>query len=189
MVSGHRELDIEWKPFSLAIKNKQLLPKDGESNQAIGHRQAHRVLRVMLAAAEKNDAKLIDLYTTSGIKHHVAGFAIDDDHIKEILEENHLPLELASSADDASYDASIEASVQSAVDVAGKDIGVPTIVFTNENGEKQGFFGPVLMTLPDLDEALELWDGLSKLATNSSFYELKRSRPSGGPDVFSTAKC
>lgn len=188
MVSSQRNLDITWQPFSLAIKNNELEPRDDESEHAALHRASHRVLRVM-AAAEKNGAKLIDLYTTSGVKHHVAGFDFDDDHLREILTENNLPLELAAAADDTSYDQALRDSMQGALDAAGQDIGVPTIVFTNETGQKQGFFGPVLQTLPDASEALDLWDGLSKLATNSSFYELKRSRPSGDPDVYSTAKC
>ena len=55
--------------------------------------------------------------------------------------------------------------------------------------DRLGYFGPVLNELPEtLEESLDIWDGLEKLARTSSFYELKRSR-SGGPDVFSTAKC
>lgn len=189
MVSGECDISITWQPFSLAIKNDHLEPREGEPEHAPLHRSAHRVLRVMMAAVEQNNADLIKLYTTSGIKHHVAGFDFDDEHIREVLNENALPESLLSAADDTSYDAKIKASMQQAIDVAGNDIGVPTIIFTANDGTKQGFFGPVLQTLPDLPEALELWDGLSKLATNTSFYELKRSRPPGDPDVYSTAKC
>lgn len=188
MVSPHRELDIDWRPFSLAIKNNELAPRDDEAEHAEIHRASHRVLRVMIAAQD-HGAKFIDLYTSSGVKHHVAGFEFDDEHITEILADNNLPLDLAKAADDTSYDKSLSEHIASATKIAGKDIGVPTIIFANENDDKQGFFGPVLQQLPDLDEVLELWDALSKLATNSSFYELKRTRPSGGPDVASTAKC
>ena len=52
---------------------------------------------------------------------------------------------------------------------------------------KIGFFGPVLQELPERQAGLDLWNGLSKLATNSSFYELKRNRPGGMPNVQSTA--
>ena len=65
---------------------------------------------------------------------------------------------------------------------------MPTIIFNN-NGKKQGYFGPVLQELPNKEEALKLWDGLAVLASSETFYELKRSRPSGDPNVFSTAKC
>ncbi|MCA9340901.1 disulfide bond formation protein DsbA [Candidatus Saccharibacteria bacterium] len=189
MVSGHRSITIDWKPFSLALKNDELTQRDDEGQHANLHRASHRVLRVFAKASELHGIKLIDLYTSSGIKHHVAGFEMNNEHIAEVLTDNNLPKNLLAYADDTSIDSDLSTSLAQATAIAGQDIGVPTIIFQNKAGDKQGFFGPVLQELPDLDEALDLWDGLSKLATNSSFYELKRSRPSGGPDVFSTAKC
>jgi hypothetical protein len=129
------------------------------------------------------------MYTTFGIKHHVAGFDLDDEIIAGVLDEHHLPVHLLDAGDDVGYDVQLNSSMQSAIDIAGSDIGVPTIVFEAVDGTLNGFFGPVLQTLPDLDEGLRLWDGLSLLASDKNFYELKRSRPSGGPDVASTAKC
>lgn len=189
MVSAHRDMTIEWRPFSLALKNDEL---DGDESAKTEHgeihRASHRVLRVMLAA-EKQGASLIDLYTAFGIKYHVAGFDYDDETIADVLDEQHLPADLLRAADDTTYDNELRDSMQSAIDVAGDDIGVPTIVFEAADGSLNGYFGPVLQTLPDLDEALKLWDGLSMLAADKNFYELKRTRPSGGPDVASTAKC
>ena len=183
MVQSERDITVQWRPFSLAIKNDELSSNTGM------HIPAHRVLRVMEVAASEHQASLIDMYTFVGMKHHVAGDDFNDDLILELLNEFSLPQELVKAADDEKYDDQLTKSVSSATDIAGDDIGVPTIIFDNETGGKQGFFGPVLQELPDKEEALKLWDGLSQLATNSSFYELKRSRPSGGPDVFSTAKC
>lgn len=189
MVSTERDITIEWKPFSLALKNNELADDAFETPHAAGHRAAHRVLRVMMAAHATHGTSLIDMYTTSGISHHVAGMDMDDELITNLLDQYTLPHELLEAADSEEYDEKLHDSISSATDVAGDDIGVPTIVFVATDGNKQGFFGPVLQTLPAKDEALDLWDGLSKLATNTSFYELKRSRPSDGPDVFSTAKC
>ena len=185
-VKDKRDLTIEWRPFSLAIKNNELTHADFPDTE---HGPAHRVLRVMVAAQLKHGASLIDLYSTAGFKYHGAGIVYNESLITDMLSEHNLPEELLAAADSTEYDGHLQASVNLATDVAGDDIGVPTIVFTNEDGEQQGFFGPVLQTLPDMDESLDLWDGLSKLATNSSFYELKRSRPAGGPDVASTTKC
>lgn len=187
VVSGERDINIEWKPFSLAIKNNEL--DSGEGKYAEMHRASHRALRMMMAAHSGHNTPLIDLYTSFGIKHHVAGFEIDNDLLTEILTEKGLPVELLNEADNTKYDQLLEGYIKDATDTAGQDIGVPTIVFTNKDGKKQGFFGPVLQELPDNKECLELWDGLSKLATNSSFYELKRSRPGGTPDIGSTARC
>ena len=185
-VSSKRDITIEWRPFSLAMKNGELEDSKFPDTR---HGAAHRVLRVMAAAQVQNGASLIDMYTTVGFKYHGAGIVYNDALIIDLLREHDLPADLLQAADSTDYDMQLRASIKAATDVAGDDIGVPTIVFTNDKGEQQGFFGPVLQTLPDMDESLDLWDGLSKLATNSSFYELKRSRPDGGPDVASTTKC
>jgi len=187
VVSNERDINVTWKPFSLALKNDELTADSTPHGK--GHRNAHRLLRVMMAANKEHNASLIDMYTTSGISHHVAGMEIDDDLIMNVLDEYGLPETLLSQANDDAHDAALQQYITDATDIAGQDIGVPTIIFTATDGTKQGFFGPVLQELPEKAEALELWDGLSKMATNTSFYELKRSRPSGGPDVFSTAKC
>lgn len=187
-VSGKRDINITWKPFSLALKNNSF-DKDSDSPHRDSHIASHRLLRVMVAAEAEHRASLIDMYTTAGIKIHIVGDDVNDELIGDVLAERKLPTSLLKAADDKKYDDKLDSLIKSATDIAGDDIGVPTIVFTNEKGEQQGFFGPVLQELPELEQSLELWDGLSKLATNSSFYELKRSRPDSMPDVVSTAKC
>lgn len=187
-ISPHRDVTVQWRPFSLALKNDELTERDGETEHAASHRASHRVLRI-IEAARQQGASVIDLYTTFGVKYHTAGFPYDDTWIANILDELQLPAELAAAADDTAYDEHLQSELQSAMDVAGADIGVPTIVFHLDNDTKQGYFGPVLNELPDLDESLRIWDGLSQLAASTSFYELKRTRPSGNPDVASTAKC
>lgn len=190
MVSGQRDVTVDWQPFSLALKNDEVA-SGGHDKTEHGdmHRAAHRVLRVMLAAAKQHDARLIDLYSAFGIPYHLAGREYDDELIKEVLAKHDLPAELLQAADDASYDDQLQQSIAAATQVAGQDIGVPTIIFTAEDGSRNGYFGPVLQQLPDMDEALKLWDGLSQLAADSNFYELKRGRPDGDPNVASTAKC
>ena len=187
LVSSERKLNITWQPFSLAIKNDEL---DGKNNtrSAGAHHSAHRVLRVMLAA-QKQGAKLIDLYTDFGISNHIAGQALDNELIKDVLKRRNLPADLIKAADNNSYDKELKNYIDSATKIVGQDIGVPTIIFELRDGSKAGYFGPVLQDLPDKEESLKLWDALSELASSSSFYELKRNRPQGGPDVYSTAKC
>jgi predicted DsbA family dithiol-disulfide isomerase len=188
MVQGERDITIDWRPFSLALKNDEVRGGHDKTEHGDMHRAAHRVLRVILAA-QKEGAKLIDLYTDFGMQYHLGGAAYDDALIAKILAKQNLSPELAKAADDSSYDETLQQSIDEATGVAGQDIGVPTIIFTADDGSKNGFFGPVLQQLPDKDDALKLWDGLSQLASDKNFYELKRSRPSGDPDVYSTAKC
>lgn len=184
-ISTHRDIEITWRQFSLALKNDEL--ERDVTAHSDAHRAGHRVHRVLRAAAERG-ASLIDLYTAFGIAYHVAGFGFGDEVIADVLQEKQLPPELLAAADDTSYDEFLHGELQSATEVAGENIGVPTIVFVNDDGTKRGYFGPVLNELPDIEESLQIWDGLEKLAGVNAFYELKRARPSGDPDVFSTAK-
>ena len=187
MVAAEREVTVDWRPFSLAIKNDELA-NNGHDKTEHGdiHRASHRILRVMQATAQQTDTSLIDLYSAFGRAFHLEERAFDNDLIAKVLASFNLPSELAAAADDTAYDDELRVSIKSATDVAGEDIGVPTIVFTAEDGSQIGFFGPVLQSLPDKQAGLKLWDGLSQLATDKNFYELKRTRPSGQPDVVST---
>lgn len=187
MVEPERDISITWKPFSLAIKNNELSDvKEGTTGKGASHRASHRVLRLMLTAVKEHDAKLIDLYNAFGFRYFIDKRPYDDDLIKEVLETTSLPRSLISELDNVDHDTALSQSMQTAIDIAGQDIGVPTIVFEDDT-ESIGYFGPVLQTLPTKTEALTLWDGLAKLASDTNFYELKRTRPSGGPDVTSTA--
>lgn len=182
-------MEVTWRQFSLALKNGSLIKSGNESSHAKAARQSHRVHRVIRKASQEENASVIELYSEFGIRRHIMEKSFDDQLISEVLAEKGLPGELAKSADDDSLDAGLQAEIDSAIEAAGEDIGVPTIVFTDKNGKRLGYFGPVLNELPsDLEESLAIWDGLEKLATVSSFYEIKRARP-GGPNVFSAARC
>lgn len=187
-VSDKRNLSILWCPFSLALKNDELITSQNKSEFSEIHKSSHRILRV-ITAARTNGANVIDLYTAFGIAYHLGKEPYDDNLIKRVLKENNLPSELIISADDTSLDEVLQQSISSATDIVGQDVGVPIIIFQSTNGEKNGYFGPVLDSLPDTDEGLQLWDGLIKFADNKHFYELKRSRSAGDPDVYSTGKC
>ena len=188
-VSAEREIDITWRQFSLALKNNELETQDDESPHASTHRASHRAQRVIARAVREHDASAAELYSEFGIRFHIMEQQFDNEMIKEVLEAKALPLTLLDAADDNELDVFLQDEIGSAVEAAGSDIGVPTIVFMDKDGQRMGYFGPVLNELPPtLEESLAIWDGLEKLATVSSFYELKRAR-SGGPNVFSAARC
>lgn len=188
-ISSHRDVSVTWQPFCLAIKNDELVEKPGEDRHAQSHRDSLRMLRVMLTAEHDHGVELIRSYTESGMIRHILGERLDDAGIAQVIKNLELPAELLTEADDTSYDAALRHSLDEAIAVVGNDTGVPTIVFDLPDGTKQGYFGPVLNELPELNDSLAIWDGLSRLATAPGFYELKRSRPTGDPDVGSTARC
>lgn len=188
-VSTQRKIDITWHQFSLAIKNDVLTERPDESKYDKLSRSSHRIHRV-IHAAKQHGASVADMYSEFGISHHILEKSFDDELIKEILAKKGLPAELLESADDTSIDKFLQSEIDSAIEAAGPDIGVPVIVLTSKSGKRLGYFGPVLNELPsDIEESLAIWDGLEKLASSEHFYEIKRARPSGDPNVFSAAKC
>lgn len=188
MVADERDIEIVWKPFCLAIKNQSDSGELDTSPHASTHREAHRVLRVMLAALLVDpNLQLIDLYSSFGAEFHVRGQAYDDTLITKQLDKFNLPAEIIKSADNDKFDEKLRQSITDATSIVGQDTGVPTIIFVNSEGVKTGFFGPVLQRLPEKQAGLKLWDSLLGLAVSQDFYELKRTRPSGMPDTASTA--
>lgn len=185
-VAAERDLDITWRPFSLAEKNDEVA-NDSSDKTSHGdlHRTAHRIHRV-IAAAAKHGAAVIDLYSAFGRPYHVDGRDYDDALIAQVLAAEGLPTDLAQAADETSWDAYLRDETNSAVAAVGEDTGVPIIVFKLKNGEKKGLYGPVLNNMPNREDGLALWDGLRTLATVSAFYELKRMRPNGLPDTSGT---
>ncbi|MFC9553999.1 DsbA family protein [Rhodococcus sp. NPDC056960] len=185
-VAEERDLDITWRPFSLAEKNDEIA-NDGSDKTSHGdlHRPAHRVHRV-IAAAAKQGAAVIDLYSAFGHPYHIEGREYDDALIAQVLADERLPADLVRAADDTSWDAYLRDETNSAVAAVGDDTGVPIIVFKLENGEKKGYYGPVLNDMPNRDDGLAIWDGLRILTPVSAFYELKRTRPNGMPDTSGT---
>ena len=186
-VSVQRDVDVTWRPFSLAMKNNELAGDDDAVNEhGEMHRSSHRVLRVITKASEQHGASVIDLYSAFGRRFHLDHEKYDDAMIADVLAAAGLPAELAEAADDTSLDEGLQASIDSAVEAVGDDTGVPTIVFVSDDGERRGFYGPVLQELPSKDDALRLWDSLVGLVSVPAFYELKRTRPEGMPDTAST---
>ena len=186
-VSVQRDVDVTWRPFSLAMKNNELAGDDDAVNEhGEMHRSSHRVLRVITKAAEQHGASVIDLYSAFGRRFHLDHEKYDDAMIADVLAAAGLPAELAKAADDTSLDEGLQASIDSALEAVGDDTGVPTIVFVSDDGQRRGFYGPVLQELPSKDDALRLWDSLVGLVSVSAFYELKRTRPEGMPDTAST---
>ena len=186
-VSVQRDVDVTWRPFSLAMKNNELAGDDDAVNEhGEMHRSSHRVLRVITKAAEQHGASVIDLYSAFGRRFHLDHEKYDDAMIADVLAAAGLPAELAEAADDTSLDEGLQASIDSALEAVGDDTGVPTIVFVSDDGQRRGFYGPVLQELPSKDDALRLWDSLVGLVSVPAFYELKRTRPEGMPDTAST---
>ena len=174
-VAEHRDLEINWRTFSLRIKNRDV---EMDETYVNGHERGLRALRVVEAArSEHGESAVLPLYTELGRRYHHDKDR--DADLGDVLEAAGYERALASAADDDSWDAVIEASMKDALDLVGDDVGVPIISFDGN----AGFFGPVLSPAPTGEAAAQLFDSLHAMATLDGFWELKRTRTN--PPMFS----
>lgn len=184
-VKVDRDLNVIFKPFSLAVKN-DVLKGNSDSPYAGPSRETHRILRVMESIRkEYGDEEVSKLYSEVGHKIHNEGEKTTE-WLSFVLDSQKLDTSHMQAADDESFDEIIEASMEEAFEVCGTDVGTPILRIESEDGPR-GFFGPVISELPKHDEGLALWDGISAMIAFPNFYELKRTREVG-PDVDSTER-
>ena len=177
-VQTERDITIEWLPFSLALKNGELEGKD-VTGHLDTHLIAHKVLRIIEAVHTKEGIDRGVLYSAFGKAYYLDKELLNETFVVAVLEKLGLDKAYSHEGENTAHDKALEGHLENAIGIVGKDVGVPLIIFMNDSGDKQGFFGPVLQGMPSKDEGLKLWDGLSELASSSHFYELKRSRKGG----------
>jgi hypothetical protein len=175
-VAPHRDLEVNWRPISLLVKNQ--LTDESPFFEAASH--THGLLRVLesVRAAEGNEP-LGRLYTVYGEHiHHQGDRTVTAE--AALIEAGLDPVHAAAYGD-ASWDSVIKASMDEGLGLTGNDVGTPILGFDALNGKRVGFFGPVISRRLPLDQALQLWDGVHLAAGVDGFWELKRTR-SEGPD-------
>lgn len=176
-VAPDRDLEIDWQPISLLLKNCP----EADDPRAEGWAASHRMLRVVEAAREAgHGARIGDLYTAFGrLMQHEEQIDVD---IAGVLEGLDLDPALAAAADDERFDEGIRASMEAAFALTGPDVGTPLIALTDADGERVGIFGPVITRFPEGESGLRLWDGIVAVTCTPGFFELKRGR-TGGPEL------
>jgi 2-hydroxychromene-2-carboxylate isomerase len=170
-VAAHRDIDIEWLPISLLVKNGT---REGEPFFAEVS-ASHGMLRVVEAVREARHADRIgDLYTELGRQLHVLGEPVD---LLSVLEGLGLDRSLARAADAERFDAAIRTAMDDGLSLVGDAVGTPIIAVERPDGSGRiGLFGPVITELPDVEGSLRLWDGFLAMVSTDGFFELKRTR-------------
>jgi hypothetical protein len=165
--AGERALDLRWRSCSLAILHEDEPPNEARQ-RSLGQ------LRVVEATRKAGlEDRIGHLYTELGRRTHDGqeqSFPVTD-----ALAAAGLPLELADAAEDGSYDGLIRTSMDQASALVGDDAGVPVIAW-GPDGDRVGFFGPILTELPAVDVGVRLFDAITEVATVPSFVELKRAK-------------
>ncbi|MDQ3886945.1 MAG: DsbA family protein [Actinomycetota bacterium] len=184
-VARQRPMEVGWRPLSLRLLNEPIGYEGRPPDYPDAHQRGLEMLRVVAAAREVHGADVLgDLYTTMGeavwnspapqepsFEAVLADTAKGRD-LTAILDRVGLPAELAEAAHDESRDDALRAETQEAVDRAGGGVGTPILSFAPPDGP--AFFGPVIDSPPDGEDALRLWDAISTLAQWPGFAELKR---------------
>jgi 2-hydroxychromene-2-carboxylate isomerase len=181
-VAAQRAYSVDWRFISLRLINKD---KDYATEFPPGYDEGHtaglRMLRVAAAVRDEmgRDA-LGPLVAAYGHSYwdQPKGSDVRDrlstpEHLTEVLTVAGLPVRFADALDDSSWDRLLDAESELALSRTGRDVGTPIITFRPPDGVS--FFGPVISRVPSDDEALELWDAVTMLASFPGFSEMKRS--------------
>ena len=179
-VRPHRDLRVTWQPISLLFKNEaELEPgSDREAPFASTHRLL-RVLESVRAEEGETSAAVERLYLEYGRRIHHEGtrdWAVADALAVVGLDASH-----ADAADDDRWDAEIRQRMDIGLALCGDDVGTPIIAMDDRDGNRAGYFGPVITRVPATEASLDLWDALSTMISVPGFWELKRTRTQG-PD-------
>jgi len=175
-VAPHRDLDVQWRPISLLVKNDTT--PESPYYDAVKH--THGLLRVMESVrTDVGNPGVFSLYWELGSRiHH------DEEHeftATEALEAVGLDTAHATAYDDESWDAVIAEAMNDGLALVGDDVGTPIIAKVNAHGERAGYFGPVITKIPPTEDSLKMWDALDAMMDVDGFFELKKTR-TDGPD-------
>ncbi|MEN3309796.1 MAG: hypothetical protein V7603_5998 [Micromonosporaceae bacterium] len=171
-VTGARGQSINWRLMSLAVLNEgKEIPEQYREPMM----RSVRAQRLLFAAGQRHGQDgLATLYTEIGERVHWKGHPMDDDVLAEAVAAAGLPTGLLDAADDTDLDAEVRESHDAGQARVGMESGSPIVAL----GEGPGFFGPVVVPVPEGESAEKLYDALRLLSAVPEFSELKRSRNS-----------
>lgn len=185
-VARQRPLAVSWRPLSLRLLNEPIGYEGKPAAYPDAHQRGLEMLRVVAAARQAHGPDVLDgLYKALGEAvwnspppAEAAFEAILEDtatprDLAAIVEKAGLPRSLADAATEDTWDAELRAETEEAVERAGGGVGTPILSFDPPDGP--AFFGPVIDSAPEGDEALRMWDAIVTLAQRPGFAELKRN--------------
>jgi mycothiol-dependent nitroreductase-like protein len=180
LVTAQRDYNVDWRFISLRMVNAAV---DYDTHFPSGYESGHTAGLKLLRAAARVRAELgrdrigplyealgAEIFDTVPDRHQDRGSV---EFLGPILNRIGLSSSFADALDDTSFDAELRRETDEALALTGKDVGTPIIQFQPPEGV--AFFGPVISRLPDVADAVRLWDHVISLASFPGFAELKRS--------------
>jgi 2-hydroxychromene-2-carboxylate isomerase len=184
-VAPRRELDVTWRSYCLEIRDDYgaapTVPENLRDRVIEAHALSHRMLRIFEAARAQAGEEAVDaLYAAWGRRFFLSRSGRDDALLSACLIACGLDPGLAAAADEEKWDGPITEAMEVAYAFGGPKTQTPTIVVRAD--PPHGFKGPVMAPAPTGDAALELWDALEVISSQSGFFEVTRPRRNP-PDV------
>jgi hypothetical protein len=177
-VQPERDLSVTWRPISLLFKNEP--PETSDYFEPVNF--THKLLRVMesvqaaAATPEAGNDRVFKLYWESGSRIHHDGNC--DVTATELLAAVGLDTSHAQAFDDEQWDTPIRSKMDDGLALVGQS-GTPTIAVGRSDGERAGYFDPIINKVPPKDKGRAMSNGLVAMMEVDSFFELKRTRSSG----------
>jgi Mycothiol-dependent nitroreductase Rv2466c len=169
-VAARRGETVQWRFLSLAILNEG---KDIPEHYRKSHVWSRGALRVLAAADERHGQETVDrLYTAIGSRIHNQGAGRTAEVLAEAVAAADLPPELTQAISEVSLDKLVRESHDAAQARVGTETGSP--VTAVDDGP--GFFGPIIVPVPEANDADRLFEALCLLSSIPQFSELKRVR-------------
>jgi len=176
-VAVERDLEVQWEPISLLLKNQPA--QDSQFYSPL--KWSYGLLQVLesIRASGSNSA-VSDLYLEYGRRIHQNGEL--EWPVIEALGAIGMDPSHADAFDNPAWDAEVHRRHDEGLALVGNEVGTPIISVLAEDGHEVAIFGPVITKVPNIDHGLALWDSVVFLARLSEFHELKRTRTTG-PEV------
>lgn len=169
-----RDLNVTWQPISLLFKNEPEPDAPGYNRLSRTHGMLRVIESVRAADGVGNGNGVEALYWEFGRRIHHDGEIFFEP--AEALTAVGLDPAHAVAMEDESFDAEIRTRMDIGLALAGTDIGTPIIAFDGPEGDRIGFFGPVITAVPSNELSVQLWDGMVAMVSVPGFWELKRTR-------------
>ena len=168
-VRESRPVDIEWRLFSLEVVNR----KQGVEPDYVS--SGWTALRTLaLAKRQKGNEAVEKLYVALGDAQHGHGENIRERAgVEAATEQAGLGKAFVEAA--LSDESTIQDVLHDHQDAVQRyhAFGVPTIAI---EGSNVGYYGPIINTVPQGNEAAELWDFTAYALRQPNIFELKRDR-------------
>jgi hypothetical protein len=169
-VAPRKAAGVDWRIMSLGILNED---KDIPDEWRAAMDWSRTAQRLLVATGQAYGAEGIDkLYTAIGKRRHDNDEEPTEALLVAALAEAGLPAELIEKSRDESLDATVQASHKLGQERVGTEAGSPITAI----GDGPGFFGPVVVPIPEDESGDRLFDAVALLSTVPEFSELKRAR-------------